>query len=78
MRELRTKSAPPSYYLINGVMAELAAVACLVAAGMGRSSPLILFAVVGWILGLIGGILVLVGTIRWAIWPLIEKAEERD
>ncbi len=70
--------ARPSEFLFFGIIAEVVGFACLLAAQSGRTPLAFLLAIVGALLAIAGGVLVTVGAIRWAIWPLIEKAEHRD
>ena len=68
----------PSEFLFLGVTAEVIGFACLLTAQTGRTPVAFIIAIVGGLFAIVGGILVSVGTIRWAIWPLIEKADDSD
>jgi hypothetical protein len=72
----------PSTFLWVGLMLEsLGAVFWVLGEAAGRSRSTMIglaFLLVAVVVIVFGSILVSVGTIRWAVWPLIEKAEVRD
>jgi hypothetical protein len=73
--------APPSRFLAWGLFAEIAGgVSFAIASDAYRhrsSSPASFFAILAAVLLSAGGILILVGVIRWAIWPLIERRDDK-
>jgi hypothetical protein len=72
----------PSTFIWVGLMLQGLGAAGVVFGQLGLTTGLAPIAAVVAFASLIpavfGGILVLVGIVRWAIWPLIEMAEKRD
>ena len=69
----------PSTFIVNGILCQLGSASLiLIAQGAMRTffGPALVFCAV--ILLSIGSVLVSVGTIRWAIWPLIEWRRDRN
>jgi hypothetical protein len=70
--------ALPSTFIWVGLMLEVLGLVPVVIGQLARTPGGAMLMLVGLIPIVVGSIFVSVGTIRWAIWPLIEKAYERE
>lgn len=68
----------PSTFIWVGLMLEVLGLVPVMIGQLARTPGGAMLMLVGLIPIVCGSIFVSVGTIRWAIWPLIEKAYERE